>query len=130
MVPTDEIVMAARREIARRQGLTTFGKAVSATLKHPNLMKWGATGRRRLLLMLFKKVPKQSGLRLRFPAPFIAPDRTLPEFPSEALSGAASRVHPRGGGKTAGRLFYRLHDQLRLSADRRGAAEGSEIHGD
>ena len=79
LVPTDEIVMAARREIAQRKGMTTFGKGVSTVLKNPALMKWGAKGASALSGLLFKKVPEQSGLRLRFPAPFIAPDRTLPE---------------------------------------------------
>lgn len=99
LVPTDEIVMAARREIARRQGLTTFGKAVCATLKHPNLMKWGARGAGALSSLLFKKVPEQSGLRLRFPAPFIAGDRTLPEFPAKPFRERHPEFIPGDEGK-------------------------------
>ena len=80
LVPTDEIVMAARREIAGQQGLSTFGKTVSAVLKRPKLMAALAKGGSTFAKILFKKVPQQSGLRLRFPAPFIDGERTLPEI--------------------------------------------------
>ncbi|PLX94247.1 MAG: (Fe-S)-binding protein [Desulfuromonas sp.] len=80
LVPTDEIVMAARREIAERQGLSTFGWAMTTALKNPQLLKVAAKGGKIFEKLLFKKVPEKSGLRLRFPAPFIAPDRTLPEI--------------------------------------------------
>lgn len=77
-VPTEEIVAAARREIAARKGLSTFGRGVTTVLKNQPLMnalvKSGAT----LSSLLFKKLPEESGLRLRFPAPFISSDRTLP----------------------------------------------------
>jgi glycolate oxidase iron-sulfur subunit len=79
LVPTDEIVMATRREIAERKGLTTFGKAVSTVLRNPALMNFMAKGGSAFSRLLFKKVPDQSGLRLRFPLPFVAKDRTLPE---------------------------------------------------
>ena len=39
LVPVDEIVMAARREITKRKGLTLFGTGLSTTLKSPALMK-------------------------------------------------------------------------------------------
>jgi glycolate oxidase iron-sulfur subunit len=78
LVPTDEIVMAARRQITEKQGLTSFGKGVSFTLKHPSLMKWGAKSAAAFSKLLFRKVPDGSGLRLRFPAPFVTRDRTIP----------------------------------------------------
>lgn len=78
LVPTDEIVMAARREIAARKGMTLFGRAVSVALKNPSMMKWGAKGASALSRVLFKKIPEGSGLRLRFPAPYVAPDRVIP----------------------------------------------------
>jgi len=80
LVPTDEIVMAARREIAERQGLTTFGKALTGVIKRPKLMDLLAKSGQRFGSMLFKKVPEHSGLRLRFPVPFIAQDRAIPEI--------------------------------------------------
>ncbi len=79
LVPTDEIVMAARREITQKKGLTSFAKAMTAVLKRPALMDALAKGGSVFSRLLFRAVPEKSGLRLRFPAPFIAPDRTLPE---------------------------------------------------
>jgi glycolate oxidase iron-sulfur subunit len=99
LVPTDEIVMAARREIAHRKGLTTFGRGVSTVLKNPALMKWGAKGASALSGLLFKKVPEQSGLRLRFPAPFIAPDRTLPEVAAKPFRERHPEFIPGEEGK-------------------------------
>jgi glycolate oxidase iron-sulfur subunit len=78
LVPTDEIVMAARQEIARRQGLSSLGKGLTTVLKHPRLMRWGAKGASAFGRLLFRKVPDGSGLRLRFPAPFVEQDRVIP----------------------------------------------------
>jgi glycolate oxidase iron-sulfur subunit len=80
LVPTDEIVMAARREIAARKGLTTLGKGIGTVLGHPALMDFLVKGGKTFSSLLFKKVPEGSGLRLRFPVPYIAKDRTLPEI--------------------------------------------------
>lgn len=80
LVPTDEIVMAARREIAERKGLSTFGKVLTGVIKRPKLMDLLARGGARMEKLIFRKVPQHSGLRLRFPAPFIAKDRYLPEM--------------------------------------------------
>ena len=38
LVPTDEIVMATRREIAARRGLSVVGKGVRAITRRPKLM--------------------------------------------------------------------------------------------
>jgi glycolate oxidase iron-sulfur subunit len=99
LVPTDEIVMAVRREIADHKGLTTFGKGVRTVLKNPALMKWGARGASALSTLLFRKVPEQSGLRLRFPAPFIAPDRTLPEIAAKPFRERHPELIPGEKGK-------------------------------
>ena len=77
-VPTEEIVAAARREIAAKKGLSTFGKGLTSVLKNPSLMNTLAKTGGVLSSLLFKKLPADSGLRLRFPAPFISGDRTLP----------------------------------------------------
>ena len=99
LVPTDEIVMAARREIAERQGLTTFGKALTAVVKRPKLRDTLIKGGDLLGGLLFKKIPDHSGLRLRFPVPYIASERSLPEFAAipfkerypEPIPGAADK---------------------------------------
>lgn len=77
-VPTEEIVAATRLKIAEQQGLSTFGKGVAAVLKRQGLMDLLAKSGGKLSSLLFKKLPDDSGMRLRFPAPFIASDRTLP----------------------------------------------------
>lgn len=77
-VPTEEIVAAARREIAEQKGLSTFAKGVTTVLKNQPLMNALAKTGGTLSSLLFKKLPENSGLRLRFPAPFITSDRTLP----------------------------------------------------
>jgi len=80
LVPVDDIVLAARREIAGKKGLTLFGHGVSALLKRPRLMDFLVRAGNFFSRLLFKKIPNQSGLRLRFPAPFVTRDRSLPEF--------------------------------------------------
>lgn len=77
-VPTDEIVAAARRRIAEEQGLSTFGKGVAAVLGRPKLMNTLAKTGGKLASLLFKQLPDNSGLRLRFPVPYLEAGRTLP----------------------------------------------------
>ena len=77
-VPTEEIVAATRRRIAEQQGLTNFGKGVAAVLGRPRLMNLLAKSGGTLSSLLFEKLPENSGLRLRFPAPYLERDRTLP----------------------------------------------------
>ncbi len=77
-VPTEEIVAAARREIAAEKGLSTFGKGVATVLKSQGLMKTLAKSAGAFGNLLFKKLPENSGLRLRIPLPFVDRDRTLP----------------------------------------------------
>jgi len=80
LVPTAEIVMAARREISDRKGMTTFGKALTAVIKRPKLMDTLVKSSNKFGGLLFKKIPDHSGLRLRFPMPYIAQERSIPEF--------------------------------------------------
>jgi len=77
-VPTEEIVAAARRRIAEQKGLSTFGKGVAAILGRPKLMNLFAKTGGALSSLLFNKLPENSGLRLRFPVPYLERDRTLP----------------------------------------------------
>ena len=77
-VPTEEIVAAARRDIAEKKGLSLFGKGLTTVLKNQPLMNVLAKSGGTLSSLLFKKLPEESGLHLRFPAPFISSDRTLP----------------------------------------------------
>lgn len=79
-VPTDEIVIAAREALAKRRGLTTFHKAVGQVIKNRKLMNMGALAAAVLGPIFFRKVPTTSGLRLRFPMPFIGGSRHIPQI--------------------------------------------------
>jgi glycolate oxidase iron-sulfur subunit len=79
-VPTDEIVIAARESLAKKRGLTTFHKAVGQVIKTRKLMKLGAFAASILGPVFFRKVPATSGLRLRFPMPFIGNTRHIPQI--------------------------------------------------
>ncbi len=79
-VPTEEIVAAARRRIAREKGLSNFGRGMTTVLRRQKLLNLLAKSGGAMSRLLFKKLPETSGLRLRFPLPYLHPDRTLPEF--------------------------------------------------
>ncbi|WP_029915315.1 (Fe-S)-binding protein [Pelobacter seleniigenes] len=98
-VHTEEIVAATRREIAERKGLSTFGKGVATVLKHQGLMNLLVKSGGAFSKLLFKKVPEQSGLRLRFPAPFISSDRTLPPITAKPFRERHPEVIPGQAGQ-------------------------------
>lgn len=77
-VPTDEIVMTAREALSGQRGLTTFHAAVGRVIRNRSLMKFGAAAARILGPIFFRKVPETSGLRLRFPLPFVGGKRHIP----------------------------------------------------
>ena len=78
-VPTHEIVGAIRREITDNQGLSFFGKGISALLGSSFLMKTFTKGGALLSPFLFEKIPETSGLRLRFPVSAMT-GRTVPKI--------------------------------------------------
>ena len=98
-VPTDEIVIAARESLARRRGLTTFHAAVGQVIKSRTRMKMGASMAALLGPLFFKKVPATSGLRLRFPAPFIGNKRFIPEIAKNSFMDQHPEVIPGEPGK-------------------------------
>jgi len=77
-VATDEIVIAAREALAQARGLTTFHQAVGRVIRNRKLMNFGALAAAILGPLFFRKVPASSGLRLRFPLPFIGRKRHIP----------------------------------------------------
>ncbi len=79
-VPTDEIVIAAREALAERRGLTTFHQAVGRVIRNRKLMNFGALAAVILGPLFFRKVPATSGLRLRFPLPFVGGKRHIPQL--------------------------------------------------
>ena len=98
-VPTEEIVAATRRRIAEERGLSTFGKGVAAVLGRPKLMNLLAKSGGTFSSLLFRKVPRESGLRLRFPAPFIEKDRTLPPISSRPFRERVPELIPGQDGQ-------------------------------
>jgi glycolate oxidase iron-sulfur subunit len=84
-VPTDEIVIAAREALAQRRGLTTFHKAVGQVIKNRKLMNMGALAAAVLGPLFFRKVPATSGLRLRFPMPFLGGSRHIPQIAKKSF---------------------------------------------
>ncbi|HEX5774242.1 MAG TPA: (Fe-S)-binding protein [Geomobilimonas sp.] len=79
-VPTDEIVIAAREALAQKRGLTNFHKAVGRVIGNRKLMNFGAMAAAILGPLFFRKVPATSGLRLRFPLPFVGGKRHIPQL--------------------------------------------------
>jgi glycolate oxidase iron-sulfur subunit len=98
-VPTDEIVMVAREALAHKQGLTTFHKAVARVIKNRKLMNMGALAARILGPLFFRKVPATSGLRLRFPLPFVGGKRHIPLLAKQPFMDRHPEVIPGEAGK-------------------------------
>ena len=93
-VPTEEIVAAARRRIAEQKGLSMFGKGVATVLGRPKLMNLLAKSGGSLSALLFKKLPQDSGLHLRFPAPYLDQDRTLPPVTAKPFRERVPEIIP------------------------------------
>lgn len=83
-VPTDHIVAALRRRITEEQGLSQIGKKVAALTGSRTLLRGLIKGAELLSPLLFKKIPENSGLQLRF-SPAALKDRTLPPLPDRNL---------------------------------------------
>ncbi len=98
-VPTDEIVIAARESLAQKRGLTTFHAAVGQVIKSRARMKMGAKMASFLGPLFFKKVPETSGLRLRFPVPFVGNTRFIPEIAKNSFLDQHPEVIPGEPGK-------------------------------
>ena len=98
-VPTDEIVIAAREALARKRGLTTFHAAVGQVIKSRSRMKMGARMAALLGSLFFKKVPETSGLRLRFPLPFVGDQRFIPAVAKKPFMDRHPEVIPGEPGR-------------------------------
>ena len=98
-VPTDEIVMTVREALAKKRGLTTFHKAIGEVIKSRTRMKLGAKAASVLGPLFFKKVPETSGLRLRFPLPFVGNRRHIPAIAGKSFMELVPEVIPGEKGK-------------------------------
>ena len=98
-VPTDVIVIAAREALAAQRGLSTFHQAVGRVIRNRKLMNFGALAAAVLGPLFFRKVPQTSGLRLRFPAPFIGTSRHIPQIARKPFISRHPEVIPGEPGK-------------------------------
>ncbi len=98
-VPTDEIVIAAREALAKKRGLTTFHAAVGQVIRNRSRMRMGAKLAALLGPLFFKKVPETSGLRLRFPVPFVGNKRHIPAIARKPFMERHPEVIPGEPGK-------------------------------
>jgi len=103
-VPTDEIVMTAREALARKRGLTTFHAAVGRVIRNRQAMRFGAAAARILGPLFFRKVPETSGLRLRFPLPFVGGKRHIPPLAKRPFLDRYPEVIPGEPGRP--RIVY------------------------
>lgn len=78
-VSGDEIIREARSLLVKEKGLSLPKKAIfKYLLDSDRLMPWLIKGGAALQHIFFKKIPKESGLHLRFPMPFIDQRRFIP----------------------------------------------------
>ena len=103
-VPTDEIVMFAREALAQQRGLTSFHKAVGRVIRNRKMMHFGAAAAAILGPLFFRKVPATSGLRLRFPLPFVGGKRHIPQIARKPFMDRHPEVIPGEPGKP--RIVY------------------------
>ncbi len=83
-VPTDKIVASVRQRITQKQGLSLLGRAVSTLIGSPVLLRRLFKGAARFSPILFKRIPRTSGLHLRL-APGSLKQRFLPPLPPTNL---------------------------------------------
>lgn len=103
-VPTDEIVIAAREALAEQRGLATFHKAVGRVIRNRKLMNMGAAMAAIMGPLFFRRVPANSGLRLRFPLPFVGGKRHIPELARKPFMSRHPEIIPGEPGKP--RIIY------------------------
>ncbi len=78
-VPVPDIIIAARGEKVRSEGLPFTASAVMKGLNRPHtFMSLALRVASKFQPALFKKVPKESGMRRRFPVPLVDKDRLVP----------------------------------------------------
>ncbi len=98
-VPADLIVLAAREALARKRGTTLFHRLVGFLLRNRSLLTKGASLASLCSPLLFRKVPASSGLRLRFPLPFIGGQRHVPKIAAKPFLSRHAEVIPGEPGR-------------------------------
>lgn len=104
-VPVDSMVLAARRELAAHRGRSLLSRSLAAVLRRPRLMQMLAFGVPRFAGLLFHRVPRQSGLRLRFSLPMVSRQRSLPAFARNSFRRSHAEYHPGNPDRPLVALF-------------------------
>ncbi len=92
-VPTDLIVAAMRRLVTDNKGLSLTGKAISTVSGSAPLLKTLTKTTEKISSSLFKQLPENSGMRLRFPLPGMQ-QRTFPTIAPKSLFEMFPEVSP------------------------------------
>lgn len=103
-VPTDLIVLAAREALARKKGITLFHRLAGFLLSNRALLSGGASLAALFGPFLFRKVPASSGLRLRFPLPYIGNQRHFPQIAAKPFLARHPEIIPGAPGRP--RIIY------------------------
>jgi glycolate oxidase iron-sulfur subunit len=98
-VPADLIVLAAREALAKKRGLTPFHWIVGRLLRHRVFMNKGALLASLFAPVFLRKIPASSGLRLRFPIPYIGRNRTVPKIASRPFLERYPEIIPGDTGR-------------------------------
>ena len=85
--PTDEIVVEGRSAFVERKGLPAVQRLVYAGLEGGDRAMRVASAAQKLL---FKSLPEESGLRRRFPMPFVDRDQLVPQLAAKPFR----KTHP------------------------------------
>lgn len=98
-VPADLIVLASREALARKRGVTAFHRMVGILLRNRGLLNKGVFLAALFGPLVFRKIPASSGLRLRFPLPFVGGKRHLPRIAAKPFLDRHPEIIPGVTGK-------------------------------
>lgn len=100
-VRTDLIVTAARAAFVERRGLSAAQRLVRKGLLSGPMVKRAASAAQRLL---FSQLPERSGLRARFPLPWLRPGQVVPRLAAvpfrDTFRGRPRKPGPKGASET------------------------------
>ena len=97
-VRIDEVILAARAEVVRRQGVSPAIAAAFAAVKRPKVLKAGAAAAARLQDLAFAPGPEEGLGVPRIPVPGMGKPvlPRLPDRPLDAGDGSAGKLGPDG----------------------------------
>lgn len=100
MVNYTDVMLAARAQLANETGMPLSKKLLLELFHSNRRMQWGMKLARIAQQILMRKIPQESGLRLRFPLPFIGGNHLFPQVAKSFLIsdyfGEIKASHERG----------------------------------